>query len=39
VERYQFEKALVDIQNWKSLKQQSVSENEMTILKHIFSHY
>ncbi|MGZ3854249.1 MAG: putative sugar nucleotidyl transferase [Flavisolibacter sp.] len=39
VERYQFEKALVDIQNWKSLKQQSVSENEITILKHIFSHY
>jgi UDP-N-acetylglucosamine diphosphorylase/glucosamine-1-phosphate N-acetyltransferase len=39
VERYQFEKALVDIQNWKSLKQQTVSENEITILKHIFSHY
>ncbi|HEY6954595.1 MAG TPA: putative sugar nucleotidyl transferase [Flavisolibacter sp.] len=39
VERYQFEKALIDIQNWKSLKQQSVSENEITILKHIFSHY
>jgi UDP-N-acetylglucosamine diphosphorylase / glucose-1-phosphate thymidylyltransferase / UDP-N-acetylgalactosamine diphosphorylase / glucosamine-1-phosphate N-acetyltransferase / galactosamine-1-phosphate N-acetyltransferase len=39
VERYQFEKALVDIQNWKSLKQQEVSQNELTILKHIFSHY
>jgi len=39
VERYQFEKALIDIQNWKSLKQQSVSQNEITILKHIFSHY
>jgi UDP-N-acetylglucosamine diphosphorylase / glucose-1-phosphate thymidylyltransferase / UDP-N-acetylgalactosamine diphosphorylase / glucosamine-1-phosphate N-acetyltransferase / galactosamine-1-phosphate N-acetyltransferase len=39
VERYQFEKALADIQNWKSLKQQEVSQNEITILKHIFSHY
>lgn len=39
VERYQFEKALVDIQNWKQLKQQSLTENEMIILKHIFKHY
>jgi UDP-N-acetylglucosamine diphosphorylase / glucose-1-phosphate thymidylyltransferase / UDP-N-acetylgalactosamine diphosphorylase / glucosamine-1-phosphate N-acetyltransferase / galactosamine-1-phosphate N-acetyltransferase len=39
VERYQLEKALSHIQNWKSLKQQELSQNEMTILKHIFSHY
>lgn len=39
VERYRFEKAIEDIQNWKQLKQQSVSENEITILKHIFKHY
>jgi UDP-N-acetylglucosamine diphosphorylase / glucose-1-phosphate thymidylyltransferase / UDP-N-acetylgalactosamine diphosphorylase / glucosamine-1-phosphate N-acetyltransferase / galactosamine-1-phosphate N-acetyltransferase len=39
VERYQFEKALSDIQNWKQLKQQSLTENEKTILKHIFNHY
>jgi UDP-N-acetylglucosamine diphosphorylase/glucosamine-1-phosphate N-acetyltransferase len=39
VERYRYEKALEDIQNWKQLKQQSLSENEMTILKHIFKHY
>lgn len=39
VERYQFEKALSDIENWKQLKRQSLSENEVTILKHIFKHY
>ena len=39
IERYQYEKALEDIQNWKQLKQQSLSENEMIILKHIFKHY
>ena len=39
VERYQFEKALTDIENWKQLKKQSLSENEKIILKHIFDHY
>ena len=39
VERYQFEKALSDIDNWKQLKQQSLTENEKFILKHIFDHY
>lgn len=39
VERYQFDKALSDIQNWKQLKHQSVSENETRILKHVFDHY
>lgn len=39
VERYQFEKALSDIQNWKQLKKQLLSENEKIILKHIFDHY
>jgi UDP-N-acetylglucosamine diphosphorylase / glucose-1-phosphate thymidylyltransferase / UDP-N-acetylgalactosamine diphosphorylase / glucosamine-1-phosphate N-acetyltransferase / galactosamine-1-phosphate N-acetyltransferase len=39
VERYQFDKALNDIQNWKSLKQQSLTGNETTVLKHIFDHY
>jgi UDP-N-acetylglucosamine diphosphorylase/glucosamine-1-phosphate N-acetyltransferase len=39
IERYRYEKALEDIQNWKQLKQQSLSENEMIILKHIFKHY
>jgi UDP-N-acetylglucosamine diphosphorylase/glucosamine-1-phosphate N-acetyltransferase len=39
LERYDFEKALSDIHNWKSLKQQAITVNEKTILKHIFDHY
>jgi UDP-N-acetylglucosamine diphosphorylase / glucose-1-phosphate thymidylyltransferase / UDP-N-acetylgalactosamine diphosphorylase / glucosamine-1-phosphate N-acetyltransferase / galactosamine-1-phosphate N-acetyltransferase len=39
VERYQFDKALSDISNWKQLKHQQVSENERKILKHVFDHY
>jgi UDP-N-acetylglucosamine diphosphorylase/glucosamine-1-phosphate N-acetyltransferase len=35
-EIYQFEKALRDIDNWKKLKHQTISENEIEILKHIF---
>ena len=39
VERYQFEKVLSDIENWKSLKAQTLTANEKIILKHIFDHY
>ena len=39
VERYEFEKALSDIQNWKQLKHQLLTENEKIILRHIFDHY
>jgi UDP-N-acetylglucosamine diphosphorylase / glucose-1-phosphate thymidylyltransferase / UDP-N-acetylgalactosamine diphosphorylase / glucosamine-1-phosphate N-acetyltransferase / galactosamine-1-phosphate N-acetyltransferase len=39
VERYKFDKALSDIQNWKSLKGHIISENEKSILKYIFEHY
>jgi len=39
VERYDFEKALTDIENWKQLKQQSLTKNEKTILKYVFDHY
>lgn len=39
LERYRFEKALSDIQNWKSLKGHVISENEKSILKYIFEHY
>jgi UDP-N-acetylglucosamine diphosphorylase/glucosamine-1-phosphate N-acetyltransferase len=39
VERYQYEKALQDIENWKQLKQQSLSQNETIILRHVFDHY
>ena len=39
VERYQFDKAVADIQNWKQLKQQTVSKNEKDVLKYVFDHY
>jgi UDP-N-acetylglucosamine diphosphorylase/glucosamine-1-phosphate N-acetyltransferase len=39
VERYNFEKALSNIRNWKALKKQTVSDGEKLILKHIFDHY
>jgi UDP-N-acetylglucosamine diphosphorylase/glucosamine-1-phosphate N-acetyltransferase len=39
VERYNFEKALTNIRNWKALKKQTVSDGEKLILKHIFDHY
>jgi UDP-N-acetylglucosamine diphosphorylase / glucose-1-phosphate thymidylyltransferase / UDP-N-acetylgalactosamine diphosphorylase / glucosamine-1-phosphate N-acetyltransferase / galactosamine-1-phosphate N-acetyltransferase len=39
IERYQFDKALSDIGNWKQLKHQSVSQNEEKILKHVFEHW
>jgi UDP-N-acetylglucosamine diphosphorylase/glucosamine-1-phosphate N-acetyltransferase len=33
---YGYEKALIDIEAWKQLKKQTLSENEKKILKHIF---
>ena len=39
VKRYEFDKAIEDIRNWKSLKQQNISVNELSILKYIFEHY
>ena len=39
VKRYEFEKALQDIGGWKKLKDQSVTENEKSILKYIFKHF
>ena len=39
VERYEFEKAVANIANWKALKKQVLSENERIVLKHIFDHY
>ena len=39
INRYQFDKALVHISNWKALKNETVTENELFILKHIFDHY
>jgi UDP-N-acetylglucosamine diphosphorylase/glucosamine-1-phosphate N-acetyltransferase len=39
LERYQFDKAIADIENWKLLKNGSLTGNEKTILKHIFDFY
>ncbi len=39
VNRYEFEKALKDIEGWKKLKGQSLSDNERSILTYIFKHY
>jgi len=36
VKRYEFEKALQDIANWKKLKQQTITDEEKSILKYIF---
>jgi len=35
-ERYQWEKALRDIDNWKKLKNRTLAEPEILALKHIF---
>ena len=39
VKRYDFEKALQDIDDWKKLKGQSLGDNERKILNHIFKSY
>jgi UDP-N-acetylglucosamine diphosphorylase/glucosamine-1-phosphate N-acetyltransferase len=39
VEKYQFDKALSDIANWKRLKGEQVTADEKTILKHIFDRF
>ncbi len=39
IERYRFDKAITDIENWKALKGSGVSEAEKMVLKHIFDHY
>lgn len=38
-DRYEFDKAIHDIGNWKKMKGHVVSENEKTILKYIFENY
>ena len=39
IDRYDFDKAISDIENWKKLKGKNLSVNEKTILKYIFEHY
>lgn len=34
--RYEFDKALRDIENWKKLKKHNLTENEIITLRHIF---
>lgn len=37
--RYELQKALTDIDDWKKLKGKSITENEKTILTYIFKNY
>ena len=39
LKRYELEKALADIDNWKKLKGRSITESEKTILTYIFKNY
>ena len=39
IDRYEFDKAITDIENWKQLKGKKLSKNEKSILKYIFEHY
>lgn len=39
LQRYDLEKALADINNWKVLKGNGLTSEEEIILKHIYSHY
>ncbi|MFN2457670.1 MAG: putative sugar nucleotidyl transferase [Chitinophagaceae bacterium] len=39
IKRYEFEKALADIDNWKRLKNQQLTDVEATILNYIFENY
>jgi UDP-N-acetylglucosamine diphosphorylase/glucosamine-1-phosphate N-acetyltransferase len=39
IDRYQFDRAISDIENWKKLKGKKLSKNEKSILKYIFEHF
>lgn len=39
LQRYPIDKAFVDIEAWKKLKESKLSNNEKTILRYIFEHY
>ncbi|HYC40140.1 MAG TPA: putative sugar nucleotidyl transferase [Chitinophagaceae bacterium] len=39
IQRYEFEKAIPDIDDWKQLKGKRITENEKLILKHVFDNY
>ncbi len=37
--RYEFDKAVRDIVNWKRMKNKDLGETKLKVLKHIFEHY
>ncbi|HNR17093.1 MAG TPA: putative sugar nucleotidyl transferase [Chitinophagaceae bacterium] len=39
VKRYEFEKAVVDIEDWKKLKGKEIADDEKSILKYIFDKF
>lgn len=39
LKRYEFEKAIADIDDWKQLKGKRITDNEKSILAYIFEHY
>ncbi|HEX7847810.1 MAG TPA: putative sugar nucleotidyl transferase [Chitinophagaceae bacterium] len=39
VKRYEFEKAMADIDDWKQLKGKQITDNEKSILKYIFDNF
>jgi UDP-N-acetylglucosamine diphosphorylase/glucosamine-1-phosphate N-acetyltransferase len=39
IDRYHFDRAIADIENWKKLKGKKLSKNEKSILKYIFEHF
>ncbi len=39
VKRYEFEKALLDIEDWKKLKSRMIADEEKSILKYIFENF
>lgn len=39
IRRYEFDKAIAHIENWKGLKNGELTNNETSILNHIFDHY
>lgn len=38
-DRYEFEKVIKDIGNWKKMKNKTINESETNVLKHIFENY
>lgn len=39
IKRYEFEKALAEIENWKKMKNKTLTKDEISILKYIFDKY